>query len=75
MWPWLPERVVVVHIPCVLTEITLLTEEEDLFFFCLLLLTAYADPTPTEEADGNGYGAIAGRGGPPRPPPRAQALT
>ena len=28
-------------------------------------------PTPTEEADGNGYGAIAGRGGPPRPPPRA----
>ena len=28
-------------------------------------------PTPTEEADGNGYGAIAGRGGPSRPPPRA----
>ena len=27
-------------------------------------------PTPTEEADGNGYGAIAGRGGPSRPPPR-----
>ena len=24
-----------------------------------------------EEADGNGYGAIAGRGGPSRPPPRA----
>ena len=28
-------------------------------------------PTPTEEADGNGYGVIAGRGGPSRPPPRA----
>ena len=23
-------------------------------------------PTPTEEADGNGYGVIAGRGGPSR---------
>ena len=28
-------------------------------------------PTPTEEADGNGYGVIAGRRGPSRPPPRA----
>jgi hypothetical protein len=28
-------------------------------------------PTPTEEADGNGYGVIVGRGGPSRPPPRA----
>ena len=30
-------------------------------------------PTPTEEADGNGYGVIAGRagGGPSRSPPRA----
>ena len=34
-------------------------------------------PTPTEEADGNGYGVIAGRGGPSRlltyllTPPRA----
>ena len=28
-------------------------------------------PTPTEEADGNGHGVIAGRGGPLRPPPRA----
>ena len=28
-------------------------------------------PTPTEEADGNGYSVIAGRGGPSRPPPRA----
>ena len=27
-------------------------------------------PTPTEEADGNGYGVITGRGGPSRPPPR-----
>jgi hypothetical protein len=32
-------------------------------------------PTPTEEADGNGYSVIAGRGGPSRPPPRGQALT
>ena len=28
-------------------------------------------PTPTEEADGNGYGVIAGRRGPSRPPLRA----
>ena len=28
-------------------------------------------PTTTEEADGNGYNVIAGRGGPSRPPPRA----
>ena len=27
-------------------------------------------PTPTEEADGNGYGVITGRRGPSRPPPR-----
>ena len=27
-------------------------------------------PTPTEEADGNGYGAITGRRGPSRPPSR-----
>ena len=27
-------------------------------------------PTPTEEAGGNGYGAITGRGGPSRPPSR-----
>ena len=32
-----------------------------------LLLLIYL----TEEADGNGYGVIAGRGGPSRPPPRA----
>ena len=30
-------------------------------------------PTPTEEADGNGYGAIAGQGGPSRPPPTRQS--
>ena len=32
-------------------------------------------PTPTEEADGNGYGVIAGWRGPPRPPLRASRLT
>ena len=29
-----------------------------------------SDAEPTEEADGNGYGAITGQGGPSRPPPR-----
>ena len=32
-------------------------------------------PTPTEEADGNGYGVIAGWRGPSRPPLRANALS
>ena len=31
----------------------------------------YLLPTPTEDADGNGYGVIAGWRGPPRPPLRA----
>ena len=38
---------------------------------CLTHVLPRCLPTPTEEADGNGYGAITGRGGPSRPPPRA----
>ena len=38
---------------------------------CLTHVLPRCLPTPTEEADGNGYGVIAGRGGPSRPPPRA----
>ena len=38
---------------------------------CLTHVLPRCLPTPTEEADGNGYGAIAGRGAPSRPPPRA----
>jgi hypothetical protein len=37
---------------------------------CLTHVLPRCLPTPTEEADGNGYGAITGRGGPSRPPPR-----
>ena len=37
---------------------------------CLTHVLPRRLPTPTEEADGNGYGAITGRGGPSRPPSR-----
>ena len=37
---------------------------------CLTHVLPRRLPTPTEEADGNGYGVITGRGGPSRPPPR-----
>ena len=36
---------------------------------CLTHVLPRCLPTPTEEADGNGYGAITGRWGPSRPPP------
>ena len=38
---------------------------------CLTHVLPRRLPTPTEEADGNGYGVMAGRRGPSRPPPRA----
>ena len=37
---------------------------------CLTHVLPRRLPTPTEEADGNGYGVITGRGGPSRPPSR-----
>ena len=37
---------------------------------CLTHVLPRCLPTPTEEADGNGYGVITGRGGPSRQPPR-----